>query len=218
MAGSAKFASQEMKDLCASKAGQEGPKGQYDDMVGAGSIPEELPCEAWGIWNASGELCCAASADNMNGWYFHIDAADLPFYSNLTYTAQDPQGNEITVTEGELMANFIAGANNFFYVNGERFTLAGDRNGPDDVIAFPVPCTGPTGRGAVATFDTAGTGVSIHIYTTAPAVRTAERLGLDSVDPSFTYPAVDARGTLADKISKHTASGVHPFWVTGNGA
>eukprot|EP01054_Gregarina_sp_Poly1_P004941 Gregarina_sp_Poly_1__4940@NODE_261_length_10458_cov_187_060244_g228_i0_p14_GENE_NODE_261_length_10458_cov_187_060244_g228_i0NODE_261_length_10458_cov_187_060244_g228_i0_p14_ORF_typecomplete_len105_score18_37_NODE_261_length_10458_cov_187_060244_g228_i038674181 len=97
MAGSAKFASQELKDLCLEHAneiaaGGEGPKGQYDDMVGAGSIPEELPCEAYGIWNVAGELCCAASADGMNAWYFHVDATELPFCSQLTYQAQDPQG------------------------------------------------------------------------------------------------------------------------------
>eukprot|EP01053_Blabericola_migrator_P006353 Blabericola_migrator_1__6352@NODE_3200_length_1954_cov_4_641759_g2002_i0_p1_GENE_NODE_3200_length_1954_cov_4_641759_g2002_i0NODE_3200_length_1954_cov_4_641759_g2002_i0_p1_ORF_typecomplete_len151_score23_93_NODE_3200_length_1954_cov_4_641759_g2002_i06881140 len=129
-----------------------------------------------------------------------------------------PSQADIEVNEGTLMADFVTGGSNFFYINGERFTMAGDRNGPEDAICFPVPCTGPAGRGAVATFDTAGTGVSIHVYSTGNAVRTEERMGLESWDPSFNYPGVDARSTLAKEIAMHTGSGAHPFWVTGNAA
>lgn len=90
------------------------------------------------------------------------------------------------------------------------------RTGPDDVLCFPVTCTATQGRGAIATFDNEGTGVSIHFFTTSPAVRTEVRMGCDQTGPEFPNAAVDARGALPEKIAKHTGVGAHPFWVTGN--
>lgn len=98
MAGAAKFASDEMKDLASTHAneisgGTVGPAGRYEEMVGAGSIPEELPCEAYGIWDSYGQLMAASSADQMNGWYFHVDCPEeMPYMSQLTYEAQDSDG------------------------------------------------------------------------------------------------------------------------------
>lgn len=219
MAGAAKFATQEMKDkvieLTQTVDSTPGPEGYYTDMVNGGLIPAELPCEAYALWDSQGYLQAAQSTDKMNGWYFHCFATELPYWSEASYEAQDPQGNSITVNEGSLMAEFIAGTKNYFYINGERFTLAGPKEGPEEAYAFPVTCTGTLGRGAIATFDKAGTGVSVHIFSTSPAVRTEVRLGCDQVGPNFPNAAVDARGELPDKVAKHTSSTeTSPFYYT----
>lgn len=139
-------------------SGAEGPTGRYQELVDAGSIPAELPCEAFGLWGSDGILYAAKSADGMNGWYFHLDmpADETPIASEQTYEAEDNTGVShawlarpparihthmsvavhllillqaaVTVSEGAKIAEAIAGTSRCFFINGERFTFAGVKN------------------------------------------------------------------------------------------
>ncbi|EZG47987.1 hypothetical protein GNI_130140 [Gregarina niphandrodes] len=214
MAGSAKFASEELKALCQTRVeavagGTQGPVGRVDEL--AGYIPDPIPSEAWGIWASSGYLIAAKSSDGMNGWYFTVEAEELPAYPQTSYAAEDNNGQAMTV-EGEAaaMAAFIAGTQKFFFINGERFTQTADR-APEGHSYF-VNCSGPNSRGALCHFDTAGTGVSIFIYSSSKPVGTDERMGLAKTLPDFEAQPVDSRN-LPSLLAGFANETYAPFWI-----